>query len=77
MNILKKIDKGECAVEELAELLDEKNPIILYHVMVSIGKYGMYNEDIIKRLNKMSFKRESKDKLIGYYKVGDLAIVTL
>lgn len=25
----------------------------------------------------MSFKRESKDKLIGYYKIGDLAIVTL
>ncbi len=77
LNILEKIDNGNCAVEELIELLGEKNPIILYHVMIAIGKYEIFNKDIIKTLNELSFKRESKDKLIGYYKIGDLAMVTL
>ncbi|MEB7453650.1 MULTISPECIES: hypothetical protein [Lysinibacillus] len=77
MNILEKINNGNCAVEELIELLGEKNPIILYHVMIAIGKYEIFNEDLIKTLNDLSFKRESKDKLIGYYKIGDLAMVTL
>ncbi|WP_230584512.1 hypothetical protein [Lysinibacillus sphaericus] len=77
MNILEKISNGNCAVEELIELLGEKNPIILYHVMIAIGKYEIFNEDLIKTLNDLSFKRESKDKLIGYYKIGDLAMVTL
>lgn len=77
MNILEKIDNGDCSVKELVELLGEKNPIILYHVMIAIGKYGIYNEELIETLNKLSFKRESKDKLIGYYKIGDLAMVTL
>ncbi|MFF6014094.1 hypothetical protein VO178_17490 [Lysinibacillus fusiformis] len=77
MNILEKINNGNCAVEELIEILGEKNPIILYHVMIAIGKYEIFNEDLIKTLNDLSFKRESKDKLIGYYKIGDLAMVTL
>ncbi|WP_243432727.1 hypothetical protein [Lysinibacillus sphaericus] len=71
---MEKINNGNCAVEELIELLGEKNPIILYHVMIAIGKYEIFNEDLIKTLNDLSFKRESKDKLIGYYKIGDLAI---
>ncbi|MGC7931691.1 hypothetical protein ACP3VS_24215 [Lysinibacillus sp. VIII_CA] len=74
---MEKISNGNCAVEELIELLGEKNPIILYHVMIAIGKYEIFNEDLIKTLNDLSFKRESKDKLIGYYKIGDLAMVTL
>ncbi|MFI8922102.1 hypothetical protein ACQKG7_23340 [Lysinibacillus fusiformis] len=74
---MEKINNGNCAVEELIELLGEKNPIILYHVMIAIGKYEIFNEDLIKTLNDLSFKRESKDKLIGYYKIGDLAMVTL
>ncbi|MBG9755938.1 hypothetical protein ABD89_19320 [Lysinibacillus sphaericus] len=45
--------------------------------MIAIGKYEIFNEDLIKTLNDLSFKRESKDKLIGYYKIGDLAMVTL
>ncbi|MEC2077042.1 hypothetical protein [Metabacillus fastidiosus] len=77
MNIVEKIDKGNCSVEELEKLLDEKNPIILYYTMTAIGNYGGYNENIITKLNKLSFKREANDKLLGYYKIGDLAIVTL
>ncbi|KEK12302.1 hypothetical protein EP18_06690 [Lysinibacillus sphaericus] len=77
MDILEKINNGNYAVEELIELLGEKNPIILYHVMIAIGKYEIFSEDLIKTLNDLSFKRESKDKLIGYYKIGDLAMVTL
>ena len=74
---MEKINNGNYAAEELIELLGEKNPIILYHVMIAIGKYEIFSEDLIKTLNDLSFKRESKDKLIGYYKIGDLAMVTL
>lgn len=77
MNLVDKINVGNCSAEELEKLLDEQNPIILYHVMTAIGKFGVYNENIMKKLYILSFKREAEDKLLGYYKVGDLAIVTL
>lgn len=77
MNLVDRINEGNCSVDELENLLDEKNPIILYHVMVYIGNSSNHNEEIIGKLYKLSFKRETKDKLLGYYKIGDLAIVTL
>lgn len=45
--------------------------------MSAIGNFGVYNENVMKKLYNLSFKRETKDKLLGYYKIGDLAIVTL
>jgi len=77
MTLLNNIKEGKCSVDELEELLDERNPMILYHVMTAIGKREIYNERILKKLYELSYKRDMKDKLLGYYKVGDLAIVTL
>ncbi|WCM17674.1 hypothetical protein [Priestia filamentosa] len=77
MNIVEKIEKGDCTVKELEKLLDEKSPLILYHVMRAIGKYKIYNDNIISKLNEMFSKREMENKLIGYHKIGDLAIATL
>ncbi|MDQ0233539.1 hypothetical protein [Metabacillus malikii] len=72
-----KINTGNCSVEELENLLDKNNPIILYHVMTAIGNYGVHNDKIMKKLYELSFKRNTEDKLLGYYKIGDLAILTL
>jgi hypothetical protein len=77
MNLIEKISKGLCSVEELERLLDEQNPTVLYHAMVYIGNEKVSNENVISKLNKLSFKREANDKLLGYYKIGDLSIATL
>jgi hypothetical protein len=44
--------------------------------MTQIGKEGFRTEKMIKKLSELSLKREPQDKLLGYYKVGDLAIAT-
>ncbi|WP_049825182.1 hypothetical protein [Paenibacillus sp. 1-18] len=77
MNIVKKIEEGKCSINELENLLEEKNPIVLYHAMTHIGKEGIRAEEILKKLNGLSLKREPQDKLLGNYKVGDLAIATM
>ncbi|WP_342428931.1 hypothetical protein [Paenibacillus sp. FSL L8-0158] len=77
MNIVKKIEEGKCSIQELENLLEEKNPIVLYHAMTHIGKESIRTEEIIKKLSGLSLKREPQDKLIGHYKVGDLAIATM
>jgi len=77
MNIVKKIEEGKCTIQELENLLEEKNPIVLYHALTHIGKEGLRTEEIIKKLSELSSKREPQDKLIGHYKVGDLAIATM
>ncbi|WP_342428939.1 hypothetical protein [Paenibacillus sp. FSL L8-0158] len=58
-------------------MLEDNNPIVLYHAMTQIGKEGFRTERMIKKLSELSLKREPQDKLLGYYKVGDLAIATL
>ncbi|ADM70116.1 hypothetical protein [Paenibacillus polymyxa] len=58
-------------------MLEDKNPIVLYHAMTRIGKEGFRTEKMIKKLSELSLKREPQDKLLGHYKVGDLAIATL
>ncbi|MEC4568765.1 hypothetical protein L8C07_22700 [Paenibacillus sp. CMAA1739] len=45
--------------------------------MTHIGKEGIRAEEILKKLNGLSLKREPQDKLLGNYKVGDLAIATI
>ncbi|MDQ0050616.1 hypothetical protein J2T18_004956 [Paenibacillus polymyxa] len=45
--------------------------------MTHIGKEGIRTEEIFKKLNGLSLKREHQDKMIGHYKVGDLAIATM
>ncbi len=50
MNIVDKINEGSCTADELEKLLDEQNPIILYHVMSAIGNFGVYNENVMKKL---------------------------
>ncbi|AUS26578.1 MULTISPECIES: hypothetical protein [Paenibacillus] len=77
MNIVKKLEEGKCSIDELENLLEEKNPIVLYHAMTHIGKEGIRAEEILKKLNELSLKREPQDKLLGTYKVGDLAIATM
>ncbi|MBU9709526.1 hypothetical protein KSP24_21725 [Paenibacillus sp. AK121] len=77
MNILRKMEEGKCSIDELENLLEEKNPIVLYHAMAHIGKEGIRTEKIIKKLSELSLKREPQCKLIGHYKVGDLAIATM
>ncbi|MFS0870931.1 hypothetical protein [Paenibacillus xylanilyticus] len=77
MNLIKKIEEGKCSIEELQLLLNEENPIVLYHVMTYIGKEKLDTKGIKEKLEELSSKRGSSDKLLGYYKVGDLAIATL
>lgn len=77
MSIIEKINNGDCSIDELDELLSDKNPIILYHAMMTIGNTGQYNENVTKKLYGLSSKRAVKDKLLGHYRIGDLAILTL
>ncbi|NPC92869.1 hypothetical protein HOO54_11670 [Bacillus sp. WMMC1349] len=77
MNIIKKIDEKKCSIEDLRNFLDEKNPIVLYHAMTYIGKKGYDTGDIKAKLTQLSSKRKTENKLLGLYKIGDLAIATL
>lgn len=77
MNLINKIEEGKCSVEELQQLLNEQNPIVLYHVMTYIGKEKLDTNSMQRKLEELSSRRGSSDKLLGYYKVGDLAIATL
>ncbi|MDT9721076.1 hypothetical protein QVE09_19420 [Paenibacillus sp. ClWae2A] len=77
MNLIKKIEEGQCSIDELQLLLNEANPIVLYHVMTYIGKEKLGSTGINEKLEELTSRRGASDKLIGYYKVGDLAIATL
>ncbi|MDA1478342.1 hypothetical protein [Bacillus changyiensis] len=77
MNIVKKIEEEKCSIDELKNFLDDKNPIVLYHTMTYIGKKGYNTVDIKAKLNQLSSKRQTEDKLLGIYKIGDLAMATL
>ncbi|KAA6475395.1 hypothetical protein [Bacillus swezeyi] len=77
MNIIKKIEEEKCSIDELKSFLDDRNPIVLYHTMTYIGKKGYKTADIEEKLYKLSLKRESEDKLLGIYKISDLAIATM
>ncbi|MED4069925.1 hypothetical protein [Priestia endophytica] len=61
----------------MREYLDEKNPIVLYHTMRTSGDYLVYDEKVLEGLKELSLHTSSADKLLGYYKVGHLAMVTL
>lgn len=77
MDIIKKIDEGHYSITELENFLGESNPIIVYHTMTYIGKNKCRTQGVLEKLNELSFKRSPQDKLIGYYKIGDLALATL
>ncbi|WP_411343868.1 hypothetical protein ACE3MZ_20055 [Paenibacillus sp. WLX1005] len=77
MDIVKRINEGNCSIEELEVFLEENNPVILYHTMTYIGKSKYYTQNMLDRLNDLSLRRSPQDKLIGYYKIGDLALATL
>lgn len=77
MSIVEKINNEDCSIDELDDLLSEKNPIILYHVIMAIGNTGKYNEEVIKKLYSLSAKRAAEDTLLGRYRIGHLAIITL
>ncbi|MGM1022719.1 MAG: hypothetical protein ACQEXV_19950 [Bacillota bacterium] len=51
--------------------------VVSDETMTRIGKEGFRTEKMIKKLSELSLKREPQDKLLGHYKVGDLAIATL
>ncbi|MFP7223348.1 hypothetical protein [Priestia filamentosa] len=61
----------------MREYLDEKNPIVLYHTMRTIGDYLVYDEKVLEGLKELSLHTCSADKLSGHYKIGHLAMVTL
>ncbi len=77
MNIIKKIQEEKCSISELIALLEESNPIIIYHTIVCIGKNKYNTKEILEKLTELSSKRQPQDKLIGNYKIGDLALAAI
>ncbi|MFS8215365.1 hypothetical protein [Paenibacillus polymyxa] len=66
MIIVKKFEDEKCSIDELENLLEEKNPIVLNHAMTHIGKEGILTEVIFEKLKGLSLKREHQGKLLGH-----------
>gem|GEM_PF-1814702 len=73
----KKLDNGEFTNRELVEWLDSNNPTILYSLITMIVNKGINDTAITDKLLSMSNKLDNENKVLGYYKIGHLAMSAL
>jgi hypothetical protein len=77
MNVIERLKNNEYTTDELLDILDSKNPIVLYNAMACIAKNNIMEQTIIERLSALSKKLSNEDKSLGYYKTGHLAMSAL
>jgi len=77
MNINQKLDSGAYTEDDLIEYLDSNAPILLYKVAKLIVLNSIKTDKIIKKLYDISNKLEMEYSILGYYKIGHLAMSTL
>lgn len=64
-------------ISELLQQLDNPNPIILYKALMIIGNNHIADIDIVNKLFSIKLKLDVGDKMLGYYKIGHLAMGVL
>lgn len=77
MNIVDKLKNKECSEEELLECLESFNPIILYETMSYIVRNHIMEKKIVNKLIYLSKFMSDEYKMLGYYKIGHVAMGTL
>ena len=77
MNIKKRIESREYTNNELVEWLDNNNPTIFYLLVTTIVSNDIKDTTIINKLLNLSKKLDNENKVLGYYKIGHLAMSAL
>ena len=77
MNIKKRIKANDYTIDELVEWMDLSNPIILYEIFVSIVQHNIKHQQVIEKLHEISCKMGKEDVMLGYYKIGHVAMGVL
>lgn len=77
MNIISRLKNNELTGDELLKLLDSSNPIILYETISCIVNNHVTDKVIIDKLIQLSKLLDDKYKMLGYYKLGHVAMGAL
>lgn len=77
MNIKKRIEFQEYTNNELVAWLDTDNPTLFYLLITTIVSNNIKDAIITDKLFSLSKKLNNENKVLGYYKIGHLAMSTL
>lgn len=77
MNVVNKLQTNKVTIEEVMESLDKFNPIVLYETISYIVRNNICDEMIIDKLIQLSEKLDDEYKMLGYYKLGHVAMAAL
>lgn len=77
MNIIDKLKNNEIRGDELLKCLDNANPIVLYEAITCIVINHITDKIITDKLFQLSDLLSDKYKMLGYYKLGHVAMGAL
>lgn len=77
MSIIDRLKNNEFSREELLKCLDSSNPIVLYEAISCIVKNNITDKTITDKLFQLSELLNEKYKMLGYYKLGYVAMGAL
>lgn len=77
MNIVEKLKNDEFTNDELVGYLENPNPIVLYATISCIVRNGIIEEKIIEKLLTLTKMLGEEHKMLGYYKLGHIAMGAL
>lgn len=77
MNIVQRLNKNEYTENDLLSCLDSQNPIVIFAAMSCIVKNNIVNNSILSKLKNISINLDPQCKMVGYYKVGHVAMSVL
>lgn len=77
MSIIDRLKNNEFSGEELLKCLDSPNPIVLYETITCIVKNHITDKIIIEKLFQLSELLNDQYKMLGYYKLGHVAMGAL
>ena len=77
MRIIDRLKNNEFSVDELLKCLDSPNPIVLYETVTCIVNNHITDKIIIEKLLQLSEFLNDKDRMLGYYKLGHVAMGAL
>lgn len=77
INVIHKLKNNDICKNELLNYLDCSNTIILYHVITYIVNHAITDKIIIDKLFQLSQLLNEKYTMLGYYKIGHVAMAAL
>ena len=77
MSIVERLKNNDFSKDELLQCLDSSNPIILYETITCIVNNHITDKIIIDKLFQLSQLLNDKYKMLGYYKIGHVAMGVL